>query len=64
LNGAASREEVVFDEEKRLSEGVPARGSGNGYFIAIIRRLRACGYGTALGMAQLQLGVYGWGRPS
>jgi len=43
----ASRAKVVFDEKRRLSEGASARGSGNGYSvavaIAIIRRLRACG---------------------
>ena len=55
LNGVASREEVVFDERKRLFEGATARGSGNGYSvaIAIIRRLRACGDGTD--MAQLRV---------
>ena len=39
---------MVFDEKKRLSEGASARGSGNGYSvaIAIIRRLRACGDNT------------------
>jgi hypothetical protein len=46
LNGVASREEVVFYEKKRLSDGDTARGSGNGYSVAITRRLCACGYGT------------------
>jgi len=59
LSNVASRAEVVFDEGKRLSEGAPARGSGDGYSVAIVaitRRLRACGYGSRL--AQLRLGLY------
>jgi hypothetical protein len=48
LSNVALREEVVFDEEKRLSEGATARGCGNGYSVAFIRRLRAGGYGRGL----------------
>jgi hypothetical protein len=59
LNGVVSREEVVFDEKKRSFDGATARGNSNDFSVAIIRRLCACDYGTALGMARLQLAVYG-----
>ncbi|MGB7000571.1 MAG: hypothetical protein WBE22_00900 [Halobacteriota archaeon] len=60
LNGVLSREEVVFDEEKRLSEGAPARGSGYSVAIAVIRRLRACGDGTATRRQLLHISLPAW----
>jgi len=51
LSNVASRAGVLFDEEKRLSDGDTARGCRIGYSIAIVaitRRLCAGGYGSGL----------------